>query len=523
MVNSGFNVICVLCVFATSGLAQTFVGGPITTSATWDTNGSPYVLTSRLVVEAGVTLTIEPGVVVRFQDNTQLYVSNGANLEAAGTSTNPILFIPDNASVQFNLGLNESAILVLYNGGTLSNCIFRGFVVRGSDSNYPGIIFTWQQLNLNSCRFESDSSEYYLVLGIQSAFNCGFVDNYAYNELAEGTFTGTFTNCTFVGNTAGQISCGQTFIGNLFYYNRGGWMVYQFSGSGNNIHLNTFSENNPADSGLVPQNLSSVIVSASSDGSGNNFVGNEDRWILQNSTPTKSLNWQGNWWSTTNDSLINAGISIDPTLLNRNVNCSSPLGGVDTAAPLSPPLRFHVAAISNEAVRLSWQNYIDSSLGRTLVTVYSNNNPNVPDSILETSDTVLSIEGLLPGKPYFFTSRSIATSGKQSYSSRTVSATPGSDLDEVGILVSREYTLEQNYPNPFNPTTTIRYGLSHRSHVLITVYNTLGQKVTELVNGEIEAGSHEVKFDGSNLASGVYFYRLQAGSYTETKKLLLVR
>jgi len=58
---------------------------------------------------------------------------------------------------------------------------------------------------------------------------------------------------------------------------------------------------------------------------------------------------------------------------------------------------------------------------------------------------------------------------------------------------------------------------------MLTVFNTLGQKITTLVNETQEAGYHEVKFDGSNLASGVYFYRLQAGTYVETKKLLLLR
>jgi hypothetical protein len=85
------------------------------------------------------------------------------------------------------------------------------------------------------------------------------------------------------------------------------------------------------------------------------------------------------------------------------------------------------------------------------------------------------------------------------------------------------YVLEQNYPNPFNPSTTIRYGLSQRTVVTLIVYNTLGQQVAVLQNGEQEAGSHEVRFDAGKLASGVYFYRLHAGAFVEAMKLVLVR
>ena len=86
-----------------------------------------------------------------------------------------------------------------------------------------------------------------------------------------------------------------------------------------------------------------------------------------------------------------------------------------------------------------------------------------------------------------------------------------------------DFALAQNYPNPFNPTTTIRYALPSRSHVTLTVFNTLGQQVATMVNETQGAGYHEVKFDGSGLASGVYFYRLKAGEYVATKRLLVVR
>ncbi len=85
------------------------------------------------------------------------------------------------------------------------------------------------------------------------------------------------------------------------------------------------------------------------------------------------------------------------------------------------------------------------------------------------------------------------------------------------------FNLMQNYPNPFNPTTTIRYSLPRRGRVRITIHNTLGQQVAELVNSELNAGEHAVQFHAGNLASGVYYYRLQAGSYAATRSMLVLR
>jgi hypothetical protein len=85
------------------------------------------------------------------------------------------------------------------------------------------------------------------------------------------------------------------------------------------------------------------------------------------------------------------------------------------------------------------------------------------------------------------------------------------------------FALEQNYPNPFNPSTTIRYELPMAAEVRLSVYDVLGREVSVLVNERRGAGVHEVRFDGSRLASGIYLYRLQAGSYVQTRKLALVR
>lgn len=85
------------------------------------------------------------------------------------------------------------------------------------------------------------------------------------------------------------------------------------------------------------------------------------------------------------------------------------------------------------------------------------------------------------------------------------------------------FALKQNYPNRFNPSTTIGYILPERTHVVLAVYNTLGQQVASLVNATREAGYHDARLDAMGLASGVYFYRLSAGAYVETKKLFVVR
>jgi hypothetical protein len=85
------------------------------------------------------------------------------------------------------------------------------------------------------------------------------------------------------------------------------------------------------------------------------------------------------------------------------------------------------------------------------------------------------------------------------------------------------FSLEQNYPNPFNPTTVVSFHLPAASNAKLTIYDLLGREVAMLVNERREAGVHEVKFDGSNLASGVYFYRLEAGGFVSTKKMQVLK
>lgn len=93
----------------------------------------------------------------------------------------------------------------------------------------------------------------------------------------------------------------------------------------------------------------------------------------------------------------------------------------------------------------------------------------------------------------------------------------------VGAAEVAEYRLAQNFPNPFNPITNISFSLKSSGHVVLSVFDVSGREVANLINGYREAGTHEVTFDAMNLASGVYVYRLKAGDFAQTQKMVLVK
>lgn len=117
------------------------------------------------------------------------------------------------------------------------------------------------------------------------------------------------------------------------------------------------------------------------------------------------------------------------------------------------------------------------------------------------------------GKEFQYRLKQIDFDGQFEYSD-VITAT----LDNLN-----KFTLQQNYPNPFNPVTRISYTIPERAEVKLKVYDMLAQEVAELASGSHEAGHYQVTFDGSNLPSGAYFYKLDAGKYVEVKKLLLVK
>jgi hypothetical protein len=96
-------------------------------------------------------------------------------------------------------------------------------------------------------------------------------------------------------------------------------------------------------------------------------------------------------------------------------------------------------------------------------------------------------------------------------------------VDPINNIIPDNYKLSQNYPNPFNPNTKIKFDLPNIAKVKLMVYDILGREVSNLIESELKPGTYEVTFDGSNLSSGIYFYRFTTKEFSKTKKMLLVK
>ncbi len=141
----------------------------------------------------------------------------------------------------------------------------------------------------------------------------------------------------------------------------------------------------------------------------------------------------------------------------------------------------------------------------------------------DTSKIYWGVEYMLGTQP---TPDSFAVVGSKKFvadivTGNLVSVTGVEDRGSEGVATG--YALAQNYPNPFNPGTTIRFSLPDSGHTVLKVYDLLGREVAVLANEQLNAGFHEVRFDGAGLAGGVYFYRLQVGDFVQTKSLHLLK
>jgi hypothetical protein len=211
------------------------------------------------------------------------------------------------------------------------------------------------------------------------------------------------------------------------------------------------------------------------------------------------------------------------TNIGDNPNFQSPPTGYTgpfNTGPIALPVELtsFTAQTTSEGVRLSW----------TTASELNNSGFEVQRSTNQTNWATLGfVRGAgttTEAQSYSFVDAS--ASGRVFYRLKQVDFDGQfeySNIIEVNAGVPKTFALEQNYPNPFNPSTAISYQLPVAGNVSLKVFDMLGKEVATLVNARQEAGAYTVNFNANNLSSGVYFYRLQAGNFVQTRKMMLVK
>lgn len=198
-----------------------------------------------------------------------------------------------------------------------------------------------------------------------------------------------------------------------------------------------------------------------------------------------------------------------------------------SSAPIQPIVGGpHNVSILTNAPVISWVVPSGSGSGLTYELEYSNNPSFANSTVINNINTNhLSVSSLSGNTSYFWRVRSKNAGGNYSFHSNmgVFKVTEGATDVKETELVPERYSLSQNFPNPFNPTTVINYELPFSGNVSLRVYDVIGREVTTLVNETQQAGSYSVNFNASNLATGVYYYKISAGSFVSVKKMILVK
>lgn len=242
--------------------------------------------------------------------------------------------------------------------------------------------------------------------------------------------------------------------------------------------------------------------------------------------------WNGILQSTPHTTIIAASdpqTIIVPDALTTPINVLA--GGssifvalADTAGganPLPVELTSFTAAYSSNSVNLSW----------STATELSNNGYDVEKRIagIPSWEKIGFVKGAGTSNSrnnYSFSDKGSFVSGTYQYRLKQNDLNGNftySNIVEVEIVQPKEYSLNQNFPNPFNPSTTIEYALPKAGNVELTVFNSIGQEVSRLINNYQESGNYSVHFNANNLSTGIYFYRLKTNDYVSIKKMILIK
>ena len=216
---------------------------------------------------------------------------------------------------------------------------------------------------------------------------------------------------------------------------------------------------------------------------------------------------------------VPGNIASDP---GNNADFSTLSGGPfhGSLSPLPVELSSFTAHMNGNAVVLNWKTATEQNNNIFEIERSSNGSTWVKIGSVQGSGNSNSV------KSYSFSDSKLSITGKYSYRLKQVDnngSSKYSNVTEVNYTVPTVFSLSQNYPNPFNPSTIISYSLPQASNVKLSVYNALGQMVKVLENESKEAGIYNISFNASELSSGIYFYKIEAGQFSQTRKMMLVK
>jgi hypothetical protein len=179
-----------------------------------------------------------------------------------------------------------------------------------------------------------------------------------------------------------------------------------------------------------------------------------------------------------------------------------------------------IASVVNNSVNLNWQTETEvNNYGFEIERVEQKSNNWVKLGFIQGHGNSNSpkeysfLDKPNGGNKFKYRLKQIDIDGKYEYSPEV----------EVILDIPAKFSVKQNFPNPFNPTTKIEFSIPSDNLAQIKVYNVLGMEVATLLNEYRQAGTHNLEFNASNLSSGIYFYKVVSGNYSETKKMILLR
>lgn len=481
-------------------LAQTTISGPI--SGTWDTSGSPYLVIDNCVVPTNQRLVIMPGVKVVIGQNLRITVNGW--IEALGTSTNRIQFVAPNDTVYWD------KMVVNYSTSGVTKFRYCDFINSGTALHLLNNAHTNEAMKneVQNCVFRNCTQSGIQVEAVGTFRSNGMLPPSAFRPYASPIISNNVFDATTDGITLYiQGSRWQHTMGYWYTYGNAspiiaGNVFKNLSGSALGMTKGNITENASfpvfvnntlweVSSGVFAQAPYDAIVK-------NNIFANTEIGVKREGALTSSVT-HNCFYEKNSNNFVGFPSSYGTIVMNNNNGTPSDIGfnifldpqfvnGQDLYLPQSSPC-------------------IDAGT-RDSTTFF------LPDFDIAGNSRIFDGNG---------DGSSVVDLGAYEYSSPTNITEKRERLN-----MPSELALFQNFPNPFNPETAILYELPQTSQVEVAIFNLLGERIRTLVNERQAAGQHRLHWDGRNefgrqVPSGVYLYRLRAGEFVQTRKMILMQ